>query len=124
MKYTHEVLDLMSAYPMRSFRMTEQVRHVTRGRALEARERDSARKAVPRVLDASLATGSVQVSSPQYLCGTLHVPQEGHEPAQGETGSGTTFPGSFALKKRSPGVAQGLLAYRSTRRTSTLRLTI
>ncbi len=45
---------------MRSFRMIEFVRHVTRGRALEPRERDAARKAVQRVLDAALvAAGSV-----------------------------------------------------------------
>ncbi|WP_419342784.1 hypothetical protein ACM1PE_06925 [Achromobacter sp. PD1] len=64
MKYAHEVMDLMGAYPMRSFRMIELVRHVTRGRTLEPRERDAARKAVQRVLDALVAAGSVQVSAP------------------------------------------------------------
>lgn len=64
MKYAHEVMDLMGAYPMRSFRMLELVRHVTRGRSLEPRERDAARKAVQRVLDALVAAGSVQVSAP------------------------------------------------------------
>lgn len=64
MKYAHEVMDLMGAYPMRSFRMLELVRHVTRGRMLEPRERDAARKAVQRVLDALVAAGSVQISAP------------------------------------------------------------
>lgn len=64
MKYAHEVLDLMGAYPMRSFRMIELVRHVTRGRSLEPRERDAARKAVQRVLDALVEVGSAQVSAP------------------------------------------------------------
>ncbi|EFF76085.1 hypothetical protein HMPREF0004_2570 [Achromobacter piechaudii ATCC 43553] len=71
MKYAHEVLDLMGAYPMRSFRMLELVRHVTRGRTLEQRERDAARKAVQRVLDALVEAGSVQVSTPASARGTF-----------------------------------------------------
>ncbi|CAB3919007.1 hypothetical protein [Achromobacter mucicolens] len=71
MKYAHEVMDLMGAYPMRSFRMLELVRHVTRGRQLEARERDAARKAVQRVLDALIAAGSIQVSAPAAARGTF-----------------------------------------------------
>lgn len=58
-------------YPMRSFRMLELVRHVTRGRILEPRERDAARKAVQRVLEALVAAGSVQVSAPATARGTF-----------------------------------------------------
>lgn len=63
MKYAHEVMDLMGAYPMRSFRMMELVRHVTGGRQLECREREATRKAVQRVLDALIEAGSVEVQS-------------------------------------------------------------
>ncbi|CAJ48916.1 putative phage protein [Bordetella avium 197N] len=56
-------MDLMGAYPNRSFRVGELVRHVTHGRHLEARERDAARKAVQRVLDALVSAGSVQVAA-------------------------------------------------------------
>ncbi|QDJ44815.1 hypothetical protein CBR71_02820 [Bordetella hinzii] len=61
MKYAHEVLDLMEAYPARSFRVGELVRHATRGRPLTAAEREASRKAVKRVLDALIATGAVAV---------------------------------------------------------------
>ncbi|KAB1444192.1 hypothetical protein [Bordetella bronchiseptica] len=60
MKYAHEVMDLMGAYPARSFRMVELVRHVTRGRALTVKERDATRKAVQRVLDALVESGTVR----------------------------------------------------------------
>lgn len=56
---------------MRSFRMIELVRHVTRGRALEPRERDAARKAVQRVLDALVEAGSAQVSAPAAARGAF-----------------------------------------------------
>lgn len=62
MKYAHEVMDLMGAYPGRSFRVGELVRHVTHGRTLAARERDAVRKAIQRVLDALLSAGSIQVT--------------------------------------------------------------
>ena len=52
MKYANEVIELMEAYPMRSFRTGELVRHVTRGRPLSASQKAAARKAVKRVLDA------------------------------------------------------------------------
>jgi hypothetical protein len=63
-KYAHEVMDLMGAYPKRSFRMVELVRHVTHGRTLTVREREAARKAVKRVLDALVAAGSIHISNP------------------------------------------------------------
>ena len=52
MKYANEVIELMEAYPMRSFRVGELVRHVTRGRSLSVSEKAAARKAVKRVMDA------------------------------------------------------------------------
>ncbi|WP_141243360.1 hypothetical protein [Bordetella genomosp. 1] len=61
MKFAMEVMELLEAYPLRSFRVVELVRHATRGRALEARERAAARKAVQRVLDAFIDTGLVVV---------------------------------------------------------------
>lgn len=63
MKDAHEVMDLMGRVPDGSFRMLSLVRHVTCGWTLEPRERDAARKAVQRVLDAIVAAGSVQISS-------------------------------------------------------------
>ncbi|WP_368641750.1 hypothetical protein ABRZ08_13095 [Castellaniella ginsengisoli] len=51
-KYANEVIELMEAYPMRSFRVGELVRHVTRGRSLSVSEKAAARKAVKRVMDA------------------------------------------------------------------------
>jgi len=68
-KYAHEVLDLMETYPARSFRVGELVRHATRGRPLTATEREAARKAVKRVLDALIATGTVSVTQPAEVSG-------------------------------------------------------
>ena len=34
MKYAHEVIDLLAAYPGREFRMAEILRHVSRGMPL------------------------------------------------------------------------------------------
>lgn len=69
MKYAHEVLDLMETYPSRSFRVGELVRHATRGRALTHAQRESARKAVKRVLDALITTGAVAVTQPAEVSG-------------------------------------------------------
>lgn len=59
MKYAHEVIDLMAAYPGREFRMAEIIRHVARGRRLSPREAEAARKAVRRVLAALEDGGQV-----------------------------------------------------------------
>ncbi|WP_251877029.1 hypothetical protein [Achromobacter sp. Marseille-Q4954] len=69
MKYAHEVLDLMEAYPARSFRAGELVRHATRGRLLAAAEREAARKVVKRVRDALIATGAVSITHPAEVSG-------------------------------------------------------
>lgn len=69
MKYAHEVSDLMEAYPARSFRVGELVRHATRGRTLTAAEREAARKAVKRVLDALIGMGTVSVTQPAEVSG-------------------------------------------------------
>lgn len=69
MKYAYEVMDLMEAYPTRSFRVGELVRHATRGRPLSAAERESARKAVKRVLDALIAIGVVAITQPAEVSG-------------------------------------------------------
>ena len=69
MKYAHEVMELMEAYPARSFRVGELVRHATRGRALTAAEREAARKAVKRVLDALIATGAASITQPAEVSG-------------------------------------------------------
>ncbi|RIJ02275.1 hypothetical protein DXK93_18635 [Achromobacter sp. K91] len=62
-------MDLMEAYPARSFRVGELVRHATRGRLLAAAEREAARKAVKRVLDALIATGAVSITQPAEVSG-------------------------------------------------------
>lgn len=61
MKYAAEVIELMSAYPGRQFKMLELVRHATRARALGPQESDSARKAVRRVLVSLVDCGTVEV---------------------------------------------------------------
>ena len=70
MKYAMEVMDLLETYPQRSFRVVELVRHATRGRALEVRERAAARKAVQRVLDAFIDTGLVEIVVPATTPGS------------------------------------------------------
>jgi len=69
-KYAMEVMDLLETYPQRSFRVVELVRHATRGRALDVRERAAARKAVRRVLDAFIDTGLVEVVVPATTPGS------------------------------------------------------
>jgi hypothetical protein len=69
MKYAREVIDLMSCYPGRSFRVGELARHATRGRALAQSERESARKAVKRVLDALISTGTVVITQAAEVSG-------------------------------------------------------
>lgn len=64
MKYAHEVQELFEAYPMRSFRVMEIVRYATGGRRMSPRDREAARKAVRRALDALIETGTVMISRP------------------------------------------------------------
>lgn len=78
MKYAHEVIDLMGAYPGREFRMAEIIRHVCRGRRLSARETEAVRKAVRRVLAALEENGQVwrQADSDKsalYAWGVAHL---------------------------------------------------
>lgn len=61
MKYANEVIELMEAYPMRSFRVGELVRHVTKGRPLTAAQKAAARKAVKRVMDALVEHDAVLI---------------------------------------------------------------
>ncbi|TAL90922.1 MAG: hypothetical protein EPN62_00880 [Candidimonas sp.] len=49
-KYAREIMGLMAAYPGRDFKMVELVREATKAQNLSAREKDSARKAVRRIL--------------------------------------------------------------------------
>lgn len=60
MKYARETIELMSAYPGRTWRMADLVRNVARGRTLERRERDAVRNAVLRVLDHLAETRQVE----------------------------------------------------------------
>ena len=60
MKYAKEVLDLMSAFPGREWRMAELVRDASGGRELARRERDAMRQAILRVLEALQDCGQVQ----------------------------------------------------------------
>lgn len=63
MKYAREVIDLLETYPARSFRVGELARHATAGRKLTRAERESSRKAVRRVLDVLLASGTAVMSA-------------------------------------------------------------
>ncbi|AZR96179.1 hypothetical protein BBB39_13075 [Bordetella trematum] len=62
-------MDLMGAYPGRSFRVVELVRHVTKGRELSSREREAARKAVRRVLAAMVENGTAHLASSAEMQG-------------------------------------------------------
>jgi len=99
MKYAHEVLELFQAYPMRSFRVMEIVRYATRGRYLPAREREAARKAVQRALDALIQNETIQIAVPAAGRGAFaqyslfHVPLVGHEGEKSGTRSGTIAAG-------------------------------
>ena len=70
MRFGVEVMELMEAYPERSFRVVELVRYATRGRPLSPSEREAARKAVKRLLDALIASGFVVISRPASASGS------------------------------------------------------
>lgn len=57
MKYAREVIELMSAYPGRTFRMAEIVRYVNPKAATG--EKHSLRRAILRVLDLLADTGAI-----------------------------------------------------------------
>lgn len=52
MRYAAEVMDLLAAYPGRTFRMAEIVRHVAKGRPSCRQQRDRYRQGILRVLQA------------------------------------------------------------------------
>lgn len=57
MKYAREVIELMSAYPGRDFRMAELVRYVNPGATTD--QKHSLRRAILRVLDLLEDTGAI-----------------------------------------------------------------
>ncbi|MGE8637444.1 MAG: hypothetical protein ACN6PR_02305 [Achromobacter sp.] len=60
MKYAHEVIDLLAAYPGREFKMREILRHVSRGIPLAPASHEAMRRGTRRVLDHLLDAGHVQ----------------------------------------------------------------
>lgn len=58
MKYAHEVIELMSSYPGKAFRMSNLIRYA----GADARSR-AARKAMSRVLHALADAGSIDVTA-------------------------------------------------------------
>lgn len=57
MKYAHEIIELMSAYPGRDFRMAEIVRYVNP--KATTTEKHNLRRAVLRVMDTLEDTGAI-----------------------------------------------------------------
>jgi len=84
MKYAHEVIDLMGAYPGREFRMAEILRYVSRGRVLQVKERNAARQAVLRVLDSLIESGQIRKEAPAeksaYYVWECRSLRHGHSP--------------------------------------------
>lgn len=70
MKHASAVIDLLAAYPGRPFVM-RQIIHYINPRA-GRQERIAIKKAVQRVLQALVATGSISVSGAKLLGGTAH----------------------------------------------------
>lgn len=62
MKYASEVIDLMAAFPGRSFRLMELVRHVSGGRPLSATEKTRLQRGIQRAMAALEEAGSVVIS--------------------------------------------------------------
>lgn len=65
MKYAKEVIDLMTCYPGRQFRLMELVRHVSRGRDLSSSEKTKFQRGVQRVMEVLRSTGSVVIREPK-----------------------------------------------------------
>lgn len=59
MKYAREVIDLLSPFPGREFRMAEILRHVSRGMTLSDAGQAAMRRGALRVLDQLMASGQV-----------------------------------------------------------------
>ena len=59
MKYASEVIDLLSPYPGREWKMVEILNDVGGGRISKRRERDAIRRGVARVLDGLIENGAV-----------------------------------------------------------------
>lgn len=68
MKYASEVIDLMAAYPGRTFRLGDLVRHVSRGRHLTQQEKTRLERGVQRAMAALHETGSVIIREPLPGC--------------------------------------------------------
>lgn len=68
MKYAREVIDLMAAYPGRSFRLGDLVRHVSHGRRLTQQEKTRIERGVQRAMAALQETGSVIIREPLPGC--------------------------------------------------------
>lgn len=72
MKYAHEIIELMGAYPGRDFKMAEIVRYITWGKQrVTVRERQAIRESA-RVVLLSLATsGSIAIHYPKAVRGSF-----------------------------------------------------
>lgn len=68
MKYASEVIDLLGAHPHREFRMMEIVNFAI-GSGKPRKEREAARKAIARVLEAMESSGSITKTPSPYLRG-------------------------------------------------------
>jgi hypothetical protein len=62
MQYARDLIDLMAAYPGRSFRMGDLVNYCGGGRATTKEKRGSVREGIRRVLAELHATGSVIIT--------------------------------------------------------------
>lgn len=70
MKYAHEVIDLLAAYPGRRFVMRQIVLYVNPRAGRQ--ERMAIKKAVQRVLLALAVTGSVAITPPERFGAPAH----------------------------------------------------
>lgn len=88
MKYAHEVIDLLAAYPGREFRMAEILRHVSRGMPVASAAREAMRRGTRRVLEHLLDAGHVQrcggnTKSAAYAWSELGHGHDGNSPRFG-----------------------------------------
>lgn len=70
MKYAHEVIELLAAYPGRPFVMRQIVLYASPRAGCQ--ERVAVKKAVQRVLVALAAAGSVQITPPRVFGAQAH----------------------------------------------------
>ena len=59
MLYANELIELMSPYPGRDFRMVEIVRYVAKGREMTLKQKRALRKGVLRAIEALRTSGCV-----------------------------------------------------------------